>query len=244
MGKKLDNIDNQAYKIVMIKMIEEVEPVYYRVVNLSNYETEDVPAYRLIDDIINHKRNIINVQCENNSIVIVNSEGYKSTDEIIIVDEFDNEIPNLYDWALSNNNGIGNKVISTFDVDKNGFSMSNFKVNSKKKIAWTCEKGHTVFCGFPTYFSTGCECFICKNGKTLSLDYWCKVTNNEKILEYYDNAGDKNELYSTDIYWKSTKEVVFSDRENEQTACLADITSGKVKLNFDNTKVILNRDKK
>lgn len=244
MSKKLENICNDAYKVVMIKMIEEVEPVYYRVVNLSNYETEDIPAYRLVDEIINNKRNIINVKCENNTIVIIDSDGYKSTKEVIIVDEFDTEVPDLYDWALSNSGELGNKIINTFDIDKNAFSMSNFKINSNKKIAWTCNKGHTIYCDFPTYFSTNCDCLICKNGKILSFDYWCKITNNESLLEYYDNAGDKNELYSTEIYWKSSKKVVFSKGNLEQVITLSDVTSDKKKLIFDDNKVNLNRKKK
>ena len=121
--KKVTNEDKNRWKIVLIKTIENREPIYYRVVNLHDYSIKTIPAYRILDEVINNGLNIINLKCNDNKPRIIDEQGYESVEGIIIVDEFDNEIDNIFDWCIDNS-GIGNhilfghvKIITQYTVD-------------------------------------------------------------------------------------------------------------------------------
>ena len=230
---EIKHIAEDTWRIVLVKTIDNKEPIYYRIVNLKTYETEDVPAYRLLDEIIKNKKDIINLSCSNNAIVIINEDGYEDTTELLRIDEFDDEVPNLLYWSLSNNE-IGSDIIKRFDLDKNAFSPSNYKINSSKKIAWTCEKGHTIYCGFPTYYSTKCSCPICeaeKSGKMLSFRTWARLTNNLELLKQYDEA-ENNKKYSSEIGWKQRNRVWFRKNDEEVSEILYNVTVKNIKPRF------------
>ena len=53
--KKVTNEDKNRWKIVLIKTIENREPIYYRVVNLYDYSIKTIPAYRILEDLIRHR---------------------------------------------------------------------------------------------------------------------------------------------------------------------------------------------
>ena len=80
--KAVTDKSNNIWKVIMIKTIDGVEPVYYRLVNLYTYDIVTIPAYRLLDEIINEKKNIINIKCTHNIPVIIDENGYISLDEI------------------------------------------------------------------------------------------------------------------------------------------------------------------
>lgn len=236
--RAIKNIDNNKWKIVLIKTIDNRVPIYYRIVNLATYEIENVPAHRILDEIINKKIEIVNIKVENSQIITLNDDGYESTEDIIIVDEFDNEVINLFEWSLRANAFLGEnkgaQVISSFDGVKNGFSPSDFKIDSATKIFWTCKKGHTIKCGFPTFFGMKCECPICKmedNDETPSLNYWANLTDNREILKWYDEA-EENLAYSTDIGWRERRKVYFRKGEETKKAFLSDITAKGKKIGF------------
>lgn len=223
--QKIKHIADDIWKIVLVKTIDNIEPIYYRLVNLKTYEVVDIPAYRIFDEVISGKRNICNLSCEHNSIVIVDDDGYKTTEELIVIDEFDKEIPNLLNWIIQNGQK-GVDVINRFDSEKNSGSPSNFRINSSKKIAWTCEKNHTIFCDFPTYFSTKCKCPICEadaQGEMLSLRTWARLANRPDILKEYDEALN-NEQYSAEIGWKQRKKVWFRRNNEEVSEILYNVT--------------------
>lgn len=233
MAREIVNITNNKWKVVLIKTIEYIEPIYYRLANLDTLETIDVPAYRILDEIINNKRDIVNIECNNNKIVIVNEDGYVDNSEVIVIDDFDEEIPNIYDWTMDNKD-IGTKIISRFSDEKNLLSPSNSKISSRKRLYWTCDKGHTIRAGFATYFSTGCKCPICelqKQGKAMSLQYWSTITHNEQIVDMY-NASDKNSYCSNNIAWNSSRKVWFKRNDEEVQVSLSDITVKKLEIPF------------
>ena len=37
-------------KVILLKTIDNVQVVYYRVLNLDTFETMDIPAYRIMDE--------------------------------------------------------------------------------------------------------------------------------------------------------------------------------------------------
>lgn len=237
--KQIQDKNIKKWKVVLIKTIDDKEPIYYRLVNLYDYSVENIPAYRLLDEIINNKKDIINVKCKNNSVIIVDKDGYENVSEVIIVDEFDKEVINLYDWALSHDK-MGYELLARFDSRKNTFSPSNFKVDSMDKIAWTCKNKHTIVCGFQAYLSNSCSCPICemeKNGDTPSLSYWAHITDNLDILKEYDQA-DNNKEYSTSISWKSRKKVFFKKDGEEVQACLYNITVKGQKPPYSNNDAV------
>jgi len=241
--KKIKYIADDIWKIVLVKTIDNKEPIYYRLVNLKTYETEDIPAYRIFDEVMSGKKKIINLSCENNSIVIIDEDGYKSIAELIHIDEFDKEVPNLLTWAIQNGD-FGVEVLNRFNLNKNAFSPSNFKISSTKKVAWTCKKGHTIYCGFPTFFSTKCSCPICeaeKNGEMVSLRTWARLTDNMELLQQYDEA-EKNDKYSSEIGWKQRNKVWFRKNNEEVSEILYNVTVKNMEPPFSkkNKKMIIN----
>ena len=242
--KAVTDKSNNIWKVIMIKTIDGVEPVYYRLVNLYTYDIVTIPAYRLLDEIINEKKNIINIKCTHNIPVIIDENGYISLDEVIIVDEFDAEIPDIFEWSLRNE--LGNKIMSRYSTEANTFSPSNYKIDSLEKLYWTCNNGHTINCGFPTYFSTKCKCPICDledKGETPSLKYWAYITNNFNILKEYDEANNNSE-YSSDISWKSRKKVWFRRGDEEVQECLYNVTVKNMEPPFlKNKKQVINLNK-
>ena len=58
--------------MILLKTIDNVQVVYYRVLNLDTFETMDIPAYRIMDEIVNNGLNIVNVTCTNNQLHIIN----------------------------------------------------------------------------------------------------------------------------------------------------------------------------
>lgn len=242
--KEVANIDKNEWKIVLVETIDEVKAVYYRIVNMFTLEIEDIPAYRLLDEVINNHKNITNMKCVNNEIVIIDSDGYESTNEIITIDRFDKEIPNIYEWCLRNGE-FGTDIINKFDAEKNLYSASNYKINSHKKITWKCKKGHSIYCGFPTFISNKGECPICemdKIGEVPSLSYWAHLTNNLDILKYYDNADNLED--STMISWKAHKKVRFRQYKEDGTydevlTYLNNITVKNEKIGFEHEAINL-----
>lgn len=231
------------WKVVLIKTIEYKEPIYYRIANIETLEVEDIPAYRIIDEIINRKRNIVNLKCENNKIYTLDCDGYKGTNGIIVIDEFDNEIPSIFEsWTRDPD---GNLLYERFDTNKNGFSPSSYKISTDKKISWTCENEHTIRCGYPTFYSIGRYCPFCiaeERGETISLKTWAYITDNLEILEMY-NKSNKNTVSADKISYKSRKEVYFERNEEEITEYLHKVTSEKIIPRF-RTVVNLTKYKK
>lgn len=79
-------------KVILLKTIDNVQVVYYRVLNLDTFETMDIPAYRIMDEIVNNRLNIVNVTCTNNQLHIINEDGYNSIEDVITTDEFDSSV--------------------------------------------------------------------------------------------------------------------------------------------------------
>lgn len=229
------DIPEDLWKIVLVKTIDGTEPIYYRLANLSTYQTQDVPAYRILDEVINNKKNIINLRCRNNLISIVDSNGYENTDELIQFDEFDDSIPTLLEWAMSQGE-LGTKILNRFDTEKNSIPPSNIKINSTEQIAWTCEKGHTIYCDFAVYFSIKFQCPMCKtqeNNHMLSFRSWANFTKNQKLLQEYD-AAQNNKVYSSDIGWKQRNKVWFRRGDEEVSESLYNITVKNIEPPFSN----------
>ena len=226
--------DENLYRVVLVKTIDNTEPIYYRLVKLSDYSIEDIPAHRIMDEIVKGKV-IENIRCENNKLYIVNENGYDSVDDVILLDEFDKHRPNAYDWAMTKGTR-GKQLIEHYSVSKNNRALSSYEIDSHTKLAWTCDEGHTIYSGLATYFGTGCKCPLCEtknNSNTMSLRYWCNITNHLDILRAYDGAGTDNNKDSEHRAWNSKKKVWFRGKNNEmEEHVLADVTSGKVKLNM------------
>lgn len=241
--KKIVNGEQNKWKIVLVKTIDNIEPVYYRVVNLISYRIKTIPAYRIFDAVFNDGMDIINLKCENNKAVLIDERGYTSTDGIIVIDEFDEEVQNIWDWCL-NNSEIGNHILNRYDSLKNPFSPENFRIDSEERLAWTCKNNHTIRCGFPTYFSTLGKCPICEleeRGETPSLAYWAKLTGNKDILNMYDAASGNNSD-STKINYRTTKKVWFRDTETDEEVleALSDITVNDKRPPFKKNKETVN----
>lgn len=241
--KKVVNGEQNKWKIVLIKTIDNIEPIYYRAVNLLSYDIKTIPAYRIFDAVFNDGMNIINLKCENNKAVLIDENGYASTDGIIVIDEFDDEVPNIWDWCLSNS-GIGNHILNRYDSFKNPFSPENFRINSEKKLAWTCKNNHTIRCGFPAYFSTLGKCPICdaeECGEIPSLAYWAKLTGNKEILSMYDLSTNNTDL-SSKINYRTTKKVWFTDTETNEEVLesLSSITVDGKRPPFKKSKKTVN----
>jgi hypothetical protein len=241
--KRVINEEQNKWKIVLVKTIDNVEPIYYRVVNLHTYDIKTIPAYRIFDAVFNDGMNIINLKCENNKASIVDSMGYVSTDEVLVIDEFDTEVPNIYDWCLENS-GIGDFIIGRFNSEKNTFSPESYAINSEEKIAWTCKNGHTIKCGFPSYVSTMGSCPICEleeKGETPSLAYWASLTDNKELLNMYERATDNTDL-STKINYKTKKKIWLKDSETDEVVLesLYDITVDGKKPSFKNKASTVN----
>ena len=246
MGNTIINSDKNNYRIVLAKTIEMQEPIYYRIVDLSSYTTSEIPAYRLLDEIITNNKHIVNIRCENNKIYIIDEDGYDSAREVVLIDEFDTEIQDIYDFALSHGD-IGSTIIKRYSAEKNRYSMSNYRVDSNEQLAWTCEAGHTIYSDFATYFGTKCNCPICdaqSNGKVMSLKYWARITHNNSIVESYDEACELNNKDSRHRAWNSRKIVTFKKGNQVIEERLCDITSGLKKLQFNEDKVHINLTRK
>ena len=241
--RAIRNQDNNNWKIVMIKTIEDRVPIYYRLVNLYTYEIQIIPAYRLLDEVVNNKKNIVNLKLANNKVMITNEDGYESTDEIIKVDEFELDIPNIFEWVIRNNR---TDIMSRYDTNKNYFSPSNYKIDPMEKLYWTCENGHTIRCGFPTYFSTNCSCPICnieKLDEIASFKYWAHITDNLDLLEEYENC-DRNTDDSDKISWKSKKKVWFKRNNEEVQESMYNVNVKKMEPPFiENKRTIINLNK-
>lgn len=233
MKRNIINSDELTYKIVLIMTIDNKEPIYYRLVNLGNYHTEEIPAYRIFDEIVNKGKKIVNARIEHNKLVIVDEDGYDSTKDVIIIDIFDKEVDDIYSWALSNGSR-GTEIIQRYDTN-NRFSLSNASIGSKEKLAWTCDKGHTIYCGFATYFATNCDCPMClandSNG-VLSLRYWSRLAKRTDILDRYEEAGMLNKMTSREIAWNSRKLVKFKNGDEIIEAKLDEVTNGDIELKF------------
>lgn len=224
--KNVFNEDKNKWKLVMIKTIDGKEPVIYRLVNLATFDAIEVPAYRILDDFVyKDDRVIVNIRFEKNALTLVNKDGYDSLDECIMVDMEDTEVLNVYEWAMYNGE-FGERILSTFDNNKNKVSPRQIRIDSINKITWTCEKGHSIKCGFPTYYSLGGRCPICEAlslRQRPSLNYWAAVTNNKKLVEQFDNSHH-NMVYSTEIPYDSKKKVYLSDEKIDVCMPLYDIT--------------------
>jgi len=244
--KKIVSEDRNCWKIVLIKTIENREPIYYRIVNLYDFSIRTIPAYRIFDEVVNEGLNIINLRCDANKPRVIDESGYDSTEGIIIIDEFDNEIDNVFDWCLDHS-GIGNHILSKFDSEKNAFSPGSYRIDEPKKIAWTCKNNHTIHCGFSTFFSLNGRCPICEreeNDEIPSFEYWCHITDNTELLEQY-NLAEENLKQADSISYRTHTLVWFYDKINDkkEQEFLDTITVDGKKLFVDN-KVTLKRVKK
>lgn len=235
---KLANQDENLYRVVLLKTIESDTPVYYRLVKLSDYSIVDIPANRILDEVFNGIH-IENMRCSRNTLYVIDSDGYDSTDEIVVLDEFDMNRPNAFDWSMLKGEK-GKKLISMFST-KNRQSLSNYDIDGHSVIAWECPHGHLFYSGFATMYSLGAKCPMCEASKlktTMSLKYWSRLTQNYDILQAYELGS--NERRSESIAWNSKKDVEFLILgTNEKTGDaeqrlfkrpLRDVTSGKIKL--------------
>lgn len=225
--------ENNTYRVVLIKTIENEEIIYYRCVNLVTYQPIDIPAYRIFDAIVQGKIDIINTEIRHNKICIVNDDGYESVDDIIIIDEFDNEVPNLYEFCLHRGDK-GAKIISRYSQN-NIYSLSNYKIDSTYKLEWECEEGHKLRLSFATYYGIGCKCPICeakKLNKALSFYLWCQITGNIGLLKSYDDAAELNNKDSKRIAWNSKKRVYFRVKDEICEGRLDRVIGGLDELPF------------
>lgn len=230
------NTEVDTWKIVFVKTIENKVPIYYRLVNLRTFEFVDIPAYRILDELVSKNMNIINLTCKNNTAVLLTEDGYEDAEasELIKVDEFDSEVPNLVTWALQDEQ-MGSDLLSRFDAETNGFHASGVKIDSPKKIIWQCPKKHRISCDFSTYYSTKMRCPICDaedNDKMLSLRDWAYLTDNLDILNDYDNAD--NEKTSSEIGWKQKSKVYFKRNDQEVSEKLYNVTVKNIEPPFNN----------
>lgn len=236
---KLENKDESLYRVVLLKVIDSSAPVYYRLVRLSDYTTIDVSANKIMDEIFNGVH-IENMRCSNNLLYITDANGYDSTDEIIVIDEFDQKRPNAFDWSMMKGEK-GRKLISMFSTEKNKKSLGQYEIDCHSDIAWECPHGHLFYAGFSTMYGLGIKCPMCEAisfKKTMSLKYWARLTKNYDILQAYELGS--NERRSNNIAWNSKKEVEFlilgtnrNTGDAEQRlfkASLRDITTGKREL--------------
>jgi hypothetical protein len=187
-----------------MKTIDNKEPVYYRLVNMNTFDIQEIPAYKILDTIINNNMQIINAKCVNNKLMILDDEGYESTDEIIVIDEFDEYTPSIFDWAIRNE-GLGSEIMKRFNSEKNKKSLGEYSIDSRERLIWTCKKGHTIHCGFPSYYSMKCECPMCLK-KTPSFRYWANMMNRLDLIEAYEKCSD-NELSTSEIAYNSKRKV-------------------------------------
>ena len=236
---KIANKDEKLYRVVLLKTIDNTTPVYYRLVKLSDYSTVDIPASKIMDEIFNGIT-IENMRCSNNTLYIIDENGYDSTDEIVVLDEFDQHRPNAFDWSMLKGER-GKKLISMFSTKMNRQSLGNYEIDGHTKIAWECRQGHLFYADFATMYGLGVKCPMCDalHAKTtMSLKYWARLTKNYDILQAYELGS--NEKRSDSIAWNSKKDAEFlvigTNKENGESehrllkALLKDVTSGKVKL--------------
>lgn len=234
---KLANKDENLYRVVLLKTIDGEVPIYYRLVRLSDYNIIDIPASKIMDEIFNGIH-IENMRCSHNTLYITDSNGYDSTDEIVVLDEFDQYRPNAFDWSMLKGER-GRKLISMFSTKKNRQSLGNYEIDGHSDIAWECSHGHLFYAGFSTMYGLGVKCPMCEAAKaktTLSLKYWAMLTKHYDILQAYELGS--NERRSDNIAWNSKKEVEFlilgtnkKTGEAEQRllkAPLRDVTSEKI----------------
>lgn len=241
MGKReVVNTDVNDWMITFIKTVSNDHVVYYRLTNMRNYNTIEVPAHKLVDEIVNNKRNIINMRSSNNKFVVITEDGYDGTDEIIVVDEFDSDIPNIYEWALAHED-LGVQILYMYDNALNLLTPSNIRIDDSKKLAWTCECGHTIFMDFATLVGLRCECPICKaksSNKVLSLKTWANITNNLDVLEQYRSC-ELNTSASSSLPYDSKKRVYWRKDNNDVIMSVSDVTI-KNKRPFENTANTVN----
>ena len=236
---KLVNKNENLYRVVLLKTIDGVTPIYYRLVKLSDYSVIDVPASRIVDEVFNGIQ-IENMRCSHNTLYITDDNGYDSTDEIVVLDEFDQYRPNAFDWSMLKGEK-GKRLISMFSTKNNRQSLSRYTIDGHSDIAWECPHGHTFYAGFSTMYGLGVKCPMCEAERakaTMSLRYWAMLTKNYDILQAYELGS--NERRSDNIAWSSKKEVEFlilgtnkKTGESEQRlfrALLKDVTSGKKEI--------------
>lgn len=240
---KLANKDETLYRVVLLKTIDGETPVYYRLVRLSDYSTVDIPASKMMDEIFNGIH-IENMRCNRNTLYIIDGDGYDSTEEVVVLDEFDQHRPNAFDWSMLKGEK-GKKLIGMFSTKMNRQSLGSYEIDGHSGIAWECQHGHLFYADFSTMYGLGVKCPMCEAAKaktTMSLKYWARLTKNYDILQAYELGS--NEKRSDSIAWNSKKEAEFlilgtnkKTGEAEQRlykAPLRDITSGKVKLPLHN----------
>ena len=243
---KIYNGDKNKWKVVLVKTLDGTEPIIYRLVNLATFEIVEVPAYRLLDDFVLNRGNIIvNIRFKHNKVVIIDENGYDNADECILVDFEDNDIESIYEWAISHGE-LGQEVINNFDAQKNNRSTRNIRINDKEKIVWTCGRGHSIKCGFATYYSLKAGCPICdavRDGNRVSLKYWGDITDNKKIVRYFDQSP-YNDSYSSEIPFDSKSKIFFEgDNEEFSEMRLYDVTVKGIKP-FEVKKEIVNLTRK
>lgn len=252
----MDNVkdDNNRYRIVLMKTINDENPIFYRLLNLKTFKTVDIPAYKILDKIINDGWTIENAICRHNSLVIINEDGYESLDEIITYDEFEDNVDSIFEWSFKNKE-YGTDAIQRYDSMKNSelgenndkkiyYSPNDVEINSRMKVYWKCDKKHNIYLDFASMFSTKFKCPICeakKNEDThIDLTTWANITGNKTILNMYVAAN--NEIEPSEINYDSKKKVRllvnvedFSNIEDiaEEdkviiTEVLGKITSGKI----------------
>lgn len=216
-ANKVYDGEKNKWKVILIKTIDDTEPIVYRLVNIGTFETIDVPAYRILDEFTYSGDKIItNVKCKHNSVTIVDDSGYNSIDECIMVDIENTDVENIYEWSLTHDR-VGQQIINSFDNDENKISPRNIRIDDRNKIVWTCDKHHSIKCEFAAYYSLGGKCPICEainNKARVSLRYWGDLTDNKDIVRYFDTS-QYNELYSSNIPFDSKSKVYFEGDNGE-----------------------------
>lgn len=240
--REIVNNDKDSWRITFIKTIDNAQVVFYRLVNLHTYITLDIPAYRIFDEIINNRMNIVNARCLNNQLIVQTNDGYDGTEDLIVVEEFDKDIQTIYEWSVRNQ-GMGGEMISRFDSTKNLCSPSTCKIDDTTRLAWTCERNHTIYMDFQTYVSLGCKCPICETkneNKVLSFKTWAKLTNNTDILEQFRSC-EMNKMGSSDIAYDSRKKVWWHKGNEDVQMELCEATlKGKKPPFKENVRTVIN----
>ena len=219
------NNESNEWMVTFVKTVDTDHAVYYRLTNLQTYRTLVVAAHKLIDEIVNNRRIIVNLRTQNNRFVILNEDGYDGAEDIIVVDEFDSDVPNIYEWTLTHGD-LGCKIIEMYDRAYNLLAPSNIKIDSDVKLHWICSNGHRIHTDFATIASLKCDCPICKaqeSGKVLSFKVWANLTDNTELLEQYRSC-ELNTTASSNIAYDSKKKVYWRKDGVDEMASMYSVT--------------------
>lgn len=203
----LIRIPSGEYRVTMVKTVNALGPIAYRIANVSTLDSEDVAAPDVFDRIINDGWHIKNLRCEHGELKLVDDLGYYSADNVIVVDEFQ-EAPSLYDFCLVNEEY--KYLLEDYSVS-NSMSINSIKIDSKEKVRWVCDEGHQLYCDISTRVSLGTECVFCsseRENRMYSLDTWCHYTGNLDVKASFGMAS--NTSTAKDVIYKTHKKIILN----------------------------------